>query len=82
MLNIMVRKKLQIRTASDAFTTASVVGPTDADCAFARGQSFVATDEHDEHPETKRFRQAHDDVAIARPAHHVRHVISAVNVRA
>ena len=54
-------------------------GATDADCALARGQSFVATNEDDEDSETERFRQPHDNVAVARPAHHVRHVIGAVD---
>src|SRR5213079_230492 len=53
---------------------------TNTDRAFARAQSFLATDEHNYNPETERFRQTHDDVAITSPAHHVRHVISAVNV--
>jgi len=30
-------------------------GPTDADRAFACGQSFVATDEHDQYSETECF---------------------------
>src|SRR4029453_1309885 len=30
-------------------------GPTDANCSLACGQSFVATDEYDEYPETERF---------------------------
>src|SRR5215471_8620054 len=53
---------------------------TNADCAFACGQPFMATDEHDEYSETERFGQSHDDVTIARPTYHVRHVVSAVNV--
>src|SRR5438309_1176912 len=51
-----------------------------ADGAFARAQSLLATDEYNQNPKTKCFREAHDNVAIARPAHHVRHVVSAVNV--
>src|SRR6266704_6618115 len=30
-------------------------GPTDADRALACGQSFLATNEHDQYPETERF---------------------------
>src|SRR5262249_48149712 len=30
-------------------------GPTDANRSFACGQSFVATDEYDEYPETERL---------------------------
>src|SRR5207249_9225750 len=52
----------------------------DTDCAFARAQSFLATDEYNQNPEAKRFRQTHDDVAITCPAHHVRHIISAVDL--
>src|SRR5213082_3827658 len=51
-----------------------------ADGAFTRAQSLLATDEYNQNPKTKCFREAHDNVAIARPAHHVRHVVSAVNV--
>src|SRR5215208_823194 len=29
--------------------------PADANCSFARGQSFLATDEYDEYPKTERF---------------------------
>src|SRR6266513_3258757 len=52
----------------------------DAHRAFTCGQTFLATDEHDEYPETECFRQTHDNVTTARPPHHVRHVVSAVNV--
>src|SRR5438552_15503245 len=52
----------------------------DTDCAFARAQSFLATDEYNQNPEAKRFRQTHDDVAITCPAHHVRHIISEVDL--
>src|SRR6266446_293022 len=55
-------------------------GPTDADRAFACGQSFLATDEHDQYSKTECFRQAHDNIATTCPPHHVRHVIGAVNV--
>src|SRR6185436_18161630 len=65
MLNIMVRKKLQTKTASEAFTTASVVArPTPT------APSRVVNP----------FWQTHDNIAAARPANHVRHVVSAVNV--
>jgi hypothetical protein len=30
-------------------------GPTDANCSLACGQSFVATNEYDEYPETERL---------------------------
>jgi hypothetical protein len=30
-------------------------GPTNANCSLACGQSFLATDEYDEDPETERF---------------------------
>src|SRR6478609_10834420 len=43
-------------------------GPADANCSLACGQSFLATDEHDEYAETERFRETHDDIAAARPA--------------
>src|SRR5438876_11107840 len=52
----------------------------DTDCAFARAQSFLATDEYNQNLEAKRFRQAHDDVALTRREHHVRHVIIAVDL--
>src|SRR3989442_6746851 len=39
----------------------------DADRAFARAQSLLATDEYNQNAITKRFRQCHDNVAIARP---------------
>src|SRR4030095_6738869 len=52
----------------------------DADGAFARAQALLATDEYNQNAKTKRFRQGHDKVAIARPAHHVRHVIRAVDL--
>src|ERR1700726_4063891 len=52
----------------------------DAHRAFARGQSFVTANENDEYPETERFRETHDDIAIPGPAHHVRHVVRAVNL--
>src|SRR2546430_2699945 len=54
-------------------------GAADTDRAFARGQSFVATDEDDENAEAKCFREAHDNVAASRPADHVGHVISSVH---
>src|ERR1700730_3264591 len=54
-------------------------GTPDTHCAFPSGQSFVTTDEYNEYPETKRFREAHYDVAASRPLHHVRHVIGPVN---
>src|SRR5438094_1030017 len=50
------------------------------DGTFPRAQSFLATDEHNQNPKTKCFRQAHDNIATTRPFHHVRHVIGAVNV--
>src|SRR3989442_12452696 len=53
--------------------------PADANSALACGQSFVATDEDNENAEAERFRQAHNDVAIARPLDHVRHVVWAVD---
>src|SRR6266480_1515547 len=52
----------------------------DTDGPFARAQSLLATDEYNQNPKAKCFRETHDNVAIARPAHHVRHVVSAVNV--
>src|SRR4029079_17636917 len=55
-------------------------GSTDANCSFACGQSFLAADEHDEYAEAKRLGQTHDDIAAARPTHHVRHIIGAVNI--
>src|SRR4051812_32807798 len=42
---------------------------TDADCAFPRGQPFMTTDEHDEYSETECFRDTHDNVTVAGPAH-------------
>ena len=39
----------------------------------------MTTDEDDQDAETKCFRQTHDDVAVARPANHVRHVIGTVD---
>src|SRR6266536_5433498 len=50
-----------------------------ADGAFTRAQSLLATDEYNQNPKTKCFREAHDNVAIARPTHHVRHVIRAID---
>ena len=38
----------------------------------------MTTDEHDQNAEAKSLRQTHDDVAVAGPAHHVRHVVGAV----
>ena len=55
-------------------------GAANTDGAFPRAQSFLATDKYNQNPKTKRFREAHDDIAATRPLHHVRHVISAVNV--
>src|SRR4029077_14737747 len=51
-----------------------------ADSTFARAQSFLATDKHNQDPKTKCFRQPHDNIATTRPLHHVRHIIGAVNV--
>ena len=80
MFSTMVRKKLKIKTASDESTTASVVAlPTPTAPSRAR-QSFVATDENDQEREAECFRQAHDDVAHLRPAHHVRDVVGAVDI--
>src|SRR6266404_8639824 len=55
-------------------------GATHADRALARGQSLVTTNEDNQNSETERFRQAHDDVPVPRPAHHVGHVVGAVNL--
>src|SRR5260370_4939194 len=63
------------RSVDDRFSS----GATDADRPLARGQSFVATDEDNKNAEAKRFRQTHDNVPTSGPAHHVRHVISAVH---
>src|SRR6266581_6221658 len=52
----------------------------DTDCAFTRAQSFLATDEYNQNPKNKCFREAHDNVAITCPTHHVRHVIGAVDL--
>ena len=53
--------------------------PSDANSTFARGQAFVATDENNQERETKSFGQTHDDVAGARPTHHVVDVVRAVD---
>src|ERR1043166_4077325 len=53
----------------------------DTDGAFTRAKSLLATDEYNQNPKTKCFRKAHDNVATARPAHHIRHVISAVDLK-
>src|SRR5690348_9334253 len=55
-------------------------GPSNADRAFACAQPLLATDEYDEYSETERFRQTHNNVTTTRPAHHVCHVISAINI--
>src|SRR6266508_2971849 len=52
----------------------------DTDGPFASAQSLLSTDEYNQNPKTKCFREAHDNVAIARPTHHVRHVIRAVDL--
>ena len=55
-------------------------GAPHAHRALARGQSLVATNEDNHNAETESFRQAHDDVAVPGPAHHVSHVVGAVNL--
>src|SRR6266511_6282767 len=45
----------------------------DTDGPFARAQSLLATDEYNQNPKTKCFRQALHNVAIARTTPHVPH---------
>ena len=56
----IVRKKFEIRMASEAVTTDSVVAWPDADRAVARVQPLVATHENDDDPENRRFDQRHE----------------------
>ena len=55
MFNIMVRKKLKIRTASEESTTASVVARPTPTAPSRAVKPFVATDEDYQYRETKRF---------------------------
>ena len=55
--------------------------PADADCALARGETFVATNENNQQRENARLCHSHDDVPGPGPPDHVCNVIRAVNVK-
>ena len=79
MLSAMVRKKLKIKTASEASTTASVVAlptPTAPSRVVRPLWQLMKTISS---AKQNAFDRRHHNVAHLRPAHHVRHVIGPVD---